>query len=102
MTKNTSLQGIIKDLTKTDQDIPNSIPSDSPMSAYLKGVSEENFQKTSVVYIDQEVHEVISLLKRSKKFSMGNLFSMLGKEFIEKYDSEIKDSIANNNKYLAS
>ncbi len=101
MTKPSSIQGIVDDLTSDG--LKNTQPDNinSPMATYLECVGEEEFDKTNVVYIDKDVHEVISLLKRHKKFSIGNLFSMLGKEFIEKHDSEIKDSISNTNKYLS-
>ncbi len=92
-----------KAVTKLKPSIEGNKLVSPDLDNFLYDSNIPDFDKRSVIYIDNDVHEVFSLLKKTKKrkLNFGNIFSYLGKLLIEAHDEEIKEAInGNHNQYL--
>jgi len=80
---------------KTRKKQPNTVLDNT-----LEVLKTKEYSKTRNVFIDEEVHEIFSLIKKHKKISIGGLLSFLGENFISENIKEITDINNNQNKYL--
>lgn len=63
-------------------------------------INSQEFNANSILYVDDDLHEVLIFLKQKAGIKMSSLGSYLIKEFALEYKDEIKKLKNNNNKYL--
>jgi len=62
-------------------------------------IDDKEYGSNSVVYLDENIHEVFSLIKLKKKIPIGQLISHLLENWITERSDEIT-KLTSNNKYL--
>lgn len=62
--------------------------------------NSQQFCLESVCYIDSDIHEVLTRLKKKKKLKIGSFLSFLAANYIKENQDEINKVLTNNNQYL--
>ena len=62
--------------------------------------NSQQFNLESVCYIDSDIHEILTRLKKKKKLKIGSFLSFLAANYIKENQQEIKEALSNNNQYL--
>lgn len=62
--------------------------------------NSQQFNLESVCYIDSDIHEILTRLKKKKKLKIGSFLSFLAANYIKENHQEIKEALSNNNQYL--
>lgn len=62
--------------------------------------NSQQFNLKSVCYIDSDIHEILTRLKKKKKLKIGSFLSFLAANYIKENQQEIKKVLSNNNQYL--
>lgn len=69
------------------------------LDAYISYCGGHEYNCKAVVYIDRDIHQVLSGLKTAKNIGIGKLLSTLAKDFVVEHRDAIKSCI-NANGYL--
>lgn len=62
--------------------------------------NSQEFNLESVCYIDSDIHEILTRLKKKKKLKIGSFLSFLAATYIKENQEEINKALSNNNQYL--
>ncbi len=62
--------------------------------------NSQQFNLESVCYIDSDIHEILTRLKKKKKLKIGSFLSFLAANYIKENQKEIKEALSINNQYL--
>ena len=93
------LQGQQKTVKSGKKEVIPNTSQESKLLSYLKECNEEDFVCKNVAYIDEDIHDIATRLKKKTGMKIGHFLSFLAKDFFEKHKGEINE-ILNSNKYL--
>ena len=93
------LQGQQKTVKSGKKEVIPNTSQESKLLSYLKEVNDQDFTCKSVAYIDNDIHDIATRLKKQTGMKIGHFLSFLAKDFFEKHKGEINETL-NSNKYL--
>ena len=100
--KHVSLTTLVNEV---QNDSLNGAHSDENYNQYtleqiIERYKKQDFNATAVVYIDDDIKQILTLLKTRHNFKMGSFLSMLIYDFIQHNKEEVLESLTINNKFL--
>lgn len=84
----------------THLNLPPKNEIDNSLNEMVALSNSQRFNLESVCYIDSDIHEILTRLKKKKKLKIGSFLSFLAASYIKENQKEIKKAISNRNQYL--
>jgi hypothetical protein len=78
----------------------NAIVRETKFSNILAEIENKEYACTGVIYIDEEIKEVLSLLKSKAKIKTSSLVSYILEHFLEENKEDINTIIRSSNRFL--
>lgn len=67
---------------------------------FLANFNHGRYESKKPIYVDQDIHEVLMIIKNNSPFSLGDITSTILEAFVKEHISEIQNLGKKNNKYL--
>jgi len=87
---------VVKESTKKVSDIV----SNTKFAEILEDIEKREYECTGVIYIDEQIKEVLSLLKSKGKIKTSSLVSYILEDFLEQNKEDINAIIKSSNRFL--
>lgn len=113
MLKTTPLQNIAEEKkeerteSKTDVQVNkesskkvSNVVSNTKFAEILENIEDKEYECTGVIYIDEQIKEVLSLLKSKGKIKTSSLVSYILEDFLEQNKDDINTIIKSSNRFL--
>lgn len=92
---NPDVQGV-KDNTKK----VGNVVSNTKFAEILEEIEQKEYECTGVIYIDEQIKEVFTLLKSKGKIKTSSLVSYILEDFLEQNKEDINTIIKSSNRFL--
>lgn len=86
--------------TKESSKKISDVVSNTKFAEILEDIENKEYACTGVIYIDEEIKEVLSLLKSKGKIKTSSLVSYILEDFLEQNKDDINAIIKSSNRFL--
>jgi hypothetical protein len=78
----------------------SNIVSNTKFAEILEDIEQKEYECTGVIYIDEQIKEVFTLLKSKGKIKTSSLVSYILEDFLEQNKDDINTIIKSSNRFL--